>query len=127
MGIANDIYTMEAWISNIIIIAASFIFLSKFTALKQKNYGLYMILILAIADLTFPLTNIIQLFVHNPTIENILNSLGLTIYQFSLYWSMVIAFFVYLVVKGESLFNPKIFISRALVLCTLFSLFFFLL
>jgi len=127
MGFEEDIYEIEAWVSNIIIIIASFIFLSKFIALKGKNYGLYMILILNVSDLTFPLTNIIQLFVDNPTVETILSSMGPAIYRFSLYWSTAIALFVYLVVQGERLFNPKIFVIWAMVVCTLFSLFYSLL
>ena len=77
-----------------------------------------MILILNLADMTFPFMSIlVSIFVQNPTVLRIIGACGPPIYRFSLYWSTLMAYFVYLVVKAEKIFNPRKFIVAGLVGC----------
>jgi len=114
----SDVFHVEAWITNIIIVIASAVFLSKFSRIQTKNYGLYMILILNIADLFFPLLSILtELFGHTPGIANFLALCGPTMYKFSLLWSTAIAYFLFLVVRNQKIFDPKKFIYVSFLWC----------
>ncbi len=110
--------TIEFWVTNTLVIVASVFFLAKFYTLNSKNYGLYMILILNLIDLTFSLSNIIVInFVKSQEIQDSFSLFGPALYRFSLFWSTAIAYFVFLVVRRRSIFDPKRFIIKALLLC----------
>ena len=114
----SNIYKTEAWVSNIIIVLASIVFLLKFSKIKTKNYGLYMILILNLADLSFPLVSILtHFFVNKPGVANFLAACGDLMYRFSLLWSTAIAYFLFLVVRNQKIFDPKKFLSRSFFFC----------
>ncbi len=113
----SNIYKTEAWISNVIIVLASIVFLLKFSKIKSKNYGLYMILILNLADLSFPLVSILTHFTANtPGVANFLAACGDLMYRFSLLWSTAIAYFLFLVVRNQKVFDPKKFLTRSFVI-----------
>jgi len=109
------------WAINVTVTVSSFIFLRSFSKLREKTNSLYMILILIVANLLFPLTTmIIEPFTE--TDYKVFLPLGVGFYRFSLCWSAALALFSYLIlVKGKTL-DIEYFMRRALITCLLFSL-----
>jgi len=118
----DSVFETIAWTTNAIITLASLVFFLNFARAQNKTYASYMVLILNISDMTFPVMSILMALFNNSTSLNEFNSaFGPSTYRFSLYWSTAIAYFVFLVVKKKILFNPKRFIIYALVLCLILS------
>jgi len=118
----EQFFRVEAWLNNIIITISSLIFLYSFCKLQTKTYAVYMVLILNITDLTFPFLNFLSAsFPAESTISQFTGSLGPPLYRLSLYWSTAIAYFVYLVVKVQKVFNPRSFLIYSFFLSFTFA------
>jgi len=116
----DQILETIAWITNGIITLASIVFFLNFTRAQNKTYASYMVLILNMSDMTFPLMSILtELFKSSISFNEFNCAFGPSTYRFSLYWSTAIAYFVFLVVKKKILFNPRRFILYALIICLL--------
>ncbi len=114
----DQILQWIAWTTNGIITLASIVFFLNFTRTQNKTYASYMVLILNMSDMTFPLMSILtELFKSSTSFNEFNCAFGPATYRFSLYWSTAIAYFVFLVVKKKILFNPRRFILYALILC----------
>jgi len=119
----KTIFNIEAGFFNFVILIASLMFLYRFGKIEQKNYGLYMILVLNITDLGFVAVNFLsQLFQNDPEVSSFFAALGPPMFRFSLYWSASMAYFIYLVIYDQKLFSPKTFFFKSLIWCLLLSL-----
>jgi len=119
----KTIFSIEAGFFNFVILIASMLFLYRFWRIEQKNYGLYMILVLNITDLAFVAVNFLsQIFMDDAAVSNFFGALGPPIFRFSLYWSASMAYFIYLVIYDQKLFSPKAFFLKSLFWCIILSL-----
>ena len=111
------------WLVNIVSIIIFIAFLRKFFQLVEKNYGAYMILILNISHLASPIVNLLtHLFVTPQSSEKQVTIFAVTarwIYCFSLFWSASVAIFTYKVLKAETLFRFKQYMTGSLAGCAL--------
>ena len=113
------------WIINTLIVGSTLIFLFHFIRLRTKSTGMYMILVLTLSDLSFPLMNMITNFVvgTGEINENALYITAVGMYRFSLYWSTAIAVFSYLILAENMIFTGKKFLLYSLLICGILSLF----
>ena len=115
-------FKVFSWISTIITILAVLFFLWSFFRLKEKSYSQYMILILTIADFGYPLKITFDYyFVRDITSAYIMTYFGIYIYRWSLYWSAIIGIFTHKLLTQDFTFNPKRFMIKAIVWCTILS------
>ena len=110
-------FRIQAWATNLLIIFFASIVLLRFTKLRDKTAGLYMILILTISDLLFPLMNILTIqFVNSFQSAVIFGSISSFINRFSLYWSAAIAIYTYQILTSRN-FDENKFIKKSLIVC----------
>ena len=115
-------FKVFSWISTIITILAVLFFLWSFFRLKEKSYSQYMILILTIADFGYPLKITLDYyFVRDLPSAYIMSYFGTYVYRWSLYWSATIGIFTYKLLTQDHIFNPKRFIIKAVIWCSIFS------
>jgi len=108
---------------DIIITIAFVCFIWSYFKVKEKTYGLYMILILNICDFIFPIINLLAVpIVRDEASACIFTGFSSGIYHFSLYWTTSIAVFLLLVVKYKRTFNPKKFMTLAALISLIVSL-----
>jgi len=94
-------------------------FFKSLARLKEMNAGVKMILILCVSDLAHSLKTIVDsLMIRDQESALTLSYIGIYIYRWSLYWSVVIALFSYIVIVKKVLFDPNAFIRRALKYCS---------
>ena len=116
---ADDILRIIAWTANILTIIVSFIFLICFYRIKGKTAGLYLVLVLSLSDLTYPLLNALTMFfVNGQTAAVVFSAVGVSIYHFSLFWSTVMAIFCYFVLDYRRSVNIKAFVTSSVLCCS---------
>lgn len=99
------------------------LFFRSLAKLKEMNVGTKMILILCISDLLHSFkTAVDSLMIKDQESALILSFIGIYIYRWSLYWSVVIARFSYFVIVKKILFDPNAFFRRALKYCSILAL-----
>jgi len=108
---------------NIISVLAFLIFLCKIIRTSQKNYGFFMILILTVVDLSYPVIKIITIyFAKNPIPISLLGDITQGMQGFKLDWNAAFSVYTFLVYQSfmqKRLFNFKKFMFLALVICIL--------
>lgn len=110
-------------IVNSLIICAFFAFLYGFWKLKEKNHGLYSILILNISDFSTLVFSVLTPFFKNDkTNSNLLEGLISATYRFSLFWTTAFALYSYLTLKYVRYFNSLKYLKLAFPLCLIISL-----
>jgi len=113
---------------DIITIISLLSFLRSFLSTKEKNYGLYMILILNISDLAYPITNLLTIFLSkNPQNLKIIGPMVVSIYSFFVVWSAAFAIYTYMLLKSihqGSFFNYKCFMFLAITISLFFAILF---
>lgn len=92
-------------------LAIIILFLYNFAQMKQKNVGFIMVLTLSIVDMLFPIQNTLAIFFSQSSSASLWASVNSFTYHFGLYWSVIIALFVYLIYKGHGPFNFKVFVA----------------
>ena len=124
MTIQEIIINTMIWTLNVLIIAATTIFLVNFTKMSRKNLGLYMILTLNLFCWVYTFSDIFQLFfTWRLLARQIAESIKYFVFEFSLFWTAAFAIFSYNVLEGaKSGFDQKRFFVIALVSCILLSL-----
>jgi len=117
-------FKIQAWATNILIIIFSAIVLLKFTKLREKTGGLYMILVLTIADLSFPVMNALTIeFVNSNDSALLFAAISSFQNRFSLYWSAAIAIYTYQILVSRD-FDEKVFIKKSFIItCAIVSIF----
>lgn len=118
----DDIVRYTGWVTDLITAVCALKFLYSFRNLKERTPGLYMVLILSISDLAYPITNMFRLTFQNGLNGDFFYPLAVYIYRFSLYWSTIIAVFTYFVIAKKKTFDPDRFIIRGAILCLCASL-----
>lgn len=99
---------------DVLIIIASGLFLYSYIRLPEKNYGLYMILVLNISDLIYPVMNLlVTICVKSQLSANLFAGFSQFLFGFGLYWSMFIAVLIYTVLNWRAIVNPKLFMVTA--------------
>lgn len=118
-------YELSYYITDFFIAIASIVFIFSFSRIRQKNYGVYMILILAISDLLFPIMSACLVILPNTQDQIVyaLASLTAGVYEFGLLWSTNIAIFVYVIYLYKKPFNPRLFLIHSFLCCLAVSLF----
>ena len=118
-------YELSYYITDFFIAIASLAFIYSFSRVRQKNYGVYMILILAISNLLFPLMSACLLIL--PTSQDkivfALAALSAGVFGFGLLWSTNIAIFVFWIFNYKKPFNPRLFLIHSFICCLAVSLF----
>jgi len=105
------------WIISTITIVASIIFLRSFQKSRKKTSSLYMILILSIADLCFPIVNVaVLLFMRSQSTATLFFVLESFLYRFSLYWSTAFSILTFLILSKGVSFSTSTFMKSAFVL-----------
>jgi len=101
------------------------VFLFSFLRLRDKNYGLIMILILSFSDISYPFMDILTaLWVKNKLSITVLGPIAFSIMGFNYYWIAAFALYTYSLlnsIKKSKAFHHKRFICIALVICLMLS------
>jgi len=120
MGIEVYFQTV-GWITNIITTLAASKFTWDFLKLKEKTSSHYMILILTLSDFGYPLKTMLDyLLIKDLQSAYWMSYVGTFVFQWSLYWSTIIAIFTYTLLAGKSTsFCPRNFMKKSVWLCTL--------
>jgi len=118
-------YELAYYIIDFCIAVASLAFIYSFSRIRQKNYGVYMVLILAISDLLFPIMSAFLVLLPNDQDEVVSAFASLTtgVYMFGLLWSTNIAIFVYVIYNYKKPFNPRLFLIHSFLCCLVVSFF----
>ena len=119
------IFKGTTWTINFLIIVSTAIFFVHFIRLRAKSIGMYMILVLTLSDLSFPLMNMITNFIvgTGEIYEKSLYITAVAMYRFSLYWSTALAIFSYLILGQMLTFNGKKFLLYSLLICAICAFF----
>lgn len=113
MGFEQN-FEILSCVLDVLIIIASGLFLYSFIKLSDKNYGLYMILILNISDLIYPVMNLlVTICVKSQFSANIFAAFSEFLFGFGLYWSTFIAILIYTVLNWRAIVNPKLYMITA--------------
>ena len=113
----QNLTEISHWMISTVTIIASIIFLKRFKNTKKKTTSLYMIMILSIADLFFPITNIaVLLFMRSEGTATLFFVIESFLYRFSLYWSTALAILAYLILSKGISFRESTFMKRAFFL-----------
>jgi len=125
MGDHVDYLKVIAWTANTLTIIVAFVFLINFSRIKEKTASLYLVLVLSLSDLTYPLLNTLTMqFVNGQTAAVIFSAIGVSIYHFSLFWSTIMAIFCYCVLDYRRSVNIRAFVTSSVLAClTLATLF----
>jgi len=108
---------------NYILIFIFVVFLLRFLRIKEKTYGLLMMIILNVCYLLWPiLQSIAKYVVHSEFLARFMLSLDLAIFSFALFWSASFAIFTYSVLSSKKIFDFKRFMKLAFLISFLFSL-----
>lgn len=106
------------WTLDCFTILISFAFLYIFLKIKDKTTGHYMVIVLTIADLLLHFQSmLILIFLPLQSDPSTWVFINLALYRFTLYWSTLIAIFIYLIIKQKKAFNPKKFLGVGFVAC----------
>ncbi len=115
-----------ALVINTVSIITFLVFLWSFLRIPDKNVGFYMILILTVSDLCFPIVKILTILFVGPTIPvSILGPITIGIEAFKLYWTAAFSLFTFLVYRSflqMKAFNFMAFLFIALFCCVLSTL-----
>jgi len=115
-------FLITYYIIDFLILISSLVFIISFLKMRDTNHGVYMILILSISDILFPLLNLyLKLFDAKGAI-NIVAPASAGIYQFGLLWSTSIAIFVFVIFKYKNPFNPRLFFIHSFLSCIVVSM-----
>jgi len=108
----------EGWATDIVTTTASLIFLWSFFKVHEKTHSQYMILILCLIDLLFPLVHMARLIFSKPDSNtDAFFYTSVCIYRFSLYWSAAIAICSYIIIIGRKTFSTKKFTIISFFIC----------
>ena len=110
-------FQLSYYIINALILIFSLFFIISFLKLRETNHGVYMILILSISDILFPLLNLYLKLFDGKGAINVVAPASAGIYQFGLLWSTSIAVFVFVIFKYKKPFNPKLFLVHSFLAC----------
>ncbi len=113
----DDIIRYAGWTTDLITATCAIKFLWSWRNLRERTPGLYMVLILSIFDLLYPITNMFRLTFQSSNSGKIFYPIAVYIYRFSLYWSTVISIFTYYVIAKKKTFDPDNFIKRGVLIC----------
>jgi len=123
MSDSNSTFLTLFNILNYILIFIFVVFLFTFLRIKEKNYGLLMMIILNVCYLIYPLLQTITPYViYSEFLARFMLSLSSAIYIFALFWSASFAIFTYSVLRSTKIFNFKRFMKLAFLVSFLFSL-----
>jgi len=112
----QNLTEISHWVISTVTIIASMIFLKSFQKTKKKTPSLYMIMILSIADLFFPITNVaVLLFMRSEETATLFFVIESFLYRFSLYWSTALAILTYLILSKGISFKAGTFMKRAFI------------
>jgi len=112
------ILRIEGWATDAITITASIIFLWSFSKIREKTHSQYLILILCLVDLLFPIAHMARLILPSTdTLDNYFFYISVGIYRFSLYWSTAIAISSYIIIIGRTSYDTKKFTISAFIIC----------
>ena len=113
-----DLIQCVGWIADFLIIVCTIKFIMTFRKLDEKTYGQYMIFILCIANLVYPLTNIAKFIVTEYGFSDD-NFYPITVssFRFSLFWSAAIASYSYLVLVKKHIVDTPKYMRQAFFLC----------
>lgn len=113
---------------NVFIILTSLIIFYKFFKTREKTYGLYMLLILAISDFLFPITDILTIIpITDQQSATFLKPLASSLFEFSLCWSAAISLFTYKILNYRDPFDHKQYTIRAFFACVAYTILFIIL
>src|SRR4051812_2069240 len=111
-------FKVVAWTTNTLTVSAATVFFFSFARLPEKDPGLHMILILGISNFMYPFLDIVIMgFLEGQTAINIVGAIEVICFHFSLYWTVAIAIFVFLIFKNGKAPNPRSFNIYGLFIC----------
>ncbi len=103
---------------------AAITFFCSFMKLKERTHGQYMILVLCVVDLIYPIMNILTtIFVRSEDSAAVFGCLGIYIFRFSLYFSTAISIFAYFILQQKQSFDPYRFRRYSVIICVILALF----
>ena len=113
MSSSNSIFYTISYALSYLLIFILAIFLCIFLRIKERSYDLFMMIILNISCLLWPiLRRITPFFVHSQFSAQFMISLASATYTFSLFWAASFAMFTYSVLNSTTkIFNCKRFIK----------------
>jgi len=97
---------LPLWISlsfSILIFLVFFFYLTRFLKLQDRNYGFYMILVLCLSDICYPLISLFTIGIGQDNTEEyayIIGPIAMAINGFNIYWTAVLSIYTYLVIKS---------------------------
>jgi len=119
----SNLIQIVGWTADLLIIFCTIPYIRKFRKLEEKTHGQYMIFILCISNLVYPITNIVRfIFLQYGFSDDNFYPITVSSFRFSLFWSAAIAFFSYLILVKKSIVDAQKYIGRALTFCLLATL-----
>ena len=116
-----EVFSDVVWITNCVAVITFIGLLFTFLRVKDKSYGLYIIIILNVSYMLYSLLDICRsLLVDKVNEVHISDFVSRWIYDFGLFWSAAFSIFTYTLLKDPmQFFDYKKFMIRALLCCTL--------
>jgi len=109
----QHIIEISHWIVISLSLIGTFVFFRSYRKRREKSTSMYMIFVLSIADLLFPIMNIIVLlFLRDEKSAIVALILEIFLYRISLSWSTCLAISTFLILCKELVFNAKKFMFR---------------
>lgn len=119
-----EIFKWINWMINVTIAVASLIFFYRLIRLRERTTGHYMIFVLTLSDLAFPMMNMLTTTIlQGKVTDSVLYIIAVWVYRFSLYWSTAIAILTYLILAESKIINSRGFFIKSIIGCFVTSLF----
>lgn len=116
--VSQEFLTAGSWTLDGFTIFASLAFLYIFLRTKEKTVGIYMVIVLSIANMLLHFETMFALiFLSDQSNPDAWVSVNCALYRFTLYWSTIIAIYIHRVVKQKSFIDPKKFFGFGFIGC----------
>jgi len=120
-----QVFEWLIWIGNVVTLIPALIFFVSFKRQRNKNSGMYMIFVLSIGDLTFPIISMLAMIsIFGMEVSKSLPIFSVGLYHFSLYWSTAMAIFCFKILSQKEFISDRRFIILSLVWCSVLSFLF---
>jgi len=111
----QHITEISHWIVISLSLIATIVFLRSYRKRRDKSTSMYMIFVLSLADILFPILNItVLLFLRDEQSAVTALIFEVFLYRFSLNWSTCLAISTFLILCKELVFNAKKFMFYGL-------------